>query len=763
MDVYQNLNAPQQEAVLQTEGPLLVLAGAGSGKTRVLTHRIAHLVTKGVRPWQILAVTFTNKAAAEMRERVENLVGAQLARQMWISTFHTACVRILRQEIDRLGFNSNFVIFDTHDQLSIIKNVLKELDLSDKNFQPRAVLSAISTAKNKLVDAKEYARQAADYWASTIAKVFQRYQAKLQANNGLDFDDLIMLTVRLFKEAPEVLEKYQNKFRYIMIDEYQDTNHAQYLLVNQLAGKYRNLCVVGDDDQSIYSFRSADIRNILEFERDFPEVKMIKLEQNYRSTKNILQVANEIIKNNRGRRAKRLWTENQEGEPISLYRAADDREEAGFVVREIMRLVREAGCRYQDIALLYRTNAQSRSFEEVLVQQGLPYRVIGGLRFYERKEIKDILAYLRFVFNPADRISLARIINVPKRGIGQASWERFTYFLEDNGCSVLEGLERLTEIPSLTSRATKPLTAFYKLIQGWLELKATATISELAQAILEQSGYLRELKAEDTIEAQSRLENLDEFLNLVAEFEMNSDDKSLAAFLQTVALVADIDNYETESDAVVLMTLHSAKGLEFPVVFLVGLEEGIFPHSRSLLENSELEEERRLCYVGITRAKQQLYLTHAGMRLMYGNYQAAVPSRFLLEIPETAVKNLNRRPKSLPRQLEINKASGWGGLRSDGFGRGQLRTNFKRTPTGTFNPVPLSADAAAGNPQPTIASGNVGPDAVLAGCKVRHVKWGIGTVIAKEGSGENIQVKVAFPGLGIKTLMLAYANLELVQ
>jgi DNA helicase-2/ATP-dependent DNA helicase PcrA len=729
MDIYQDLNAPQQEAVLQTEGPLLVLAGAGSGKTRVLTHRIAHLITKGVPPWQILAVTFTNKAAAEMKERVEHLVGEQVVRHMWISTFHTACVRILRQEIDHLGFNKNFVIFDSQDQLSIIKNIIKELNIDDKNFQPKAVLGAISAAKNQLVDVNEYSRQAADFWARRVAEVFKRYQAKLQANNGLDFDDLIMMTVRLFREAPEVLAKYQDKFHYIMIDEYQDTNHAQFLLVNLLAVKYRNLCVVGDDDQSIYSFRCADIRNILEFERDFPEVKIIKLEQNYRSTKNILQVANEIIKNNRGRRPKRLWTENQEGELIRIYRAADDREEAGFVVREIMRLVREQGCRYQDFALLYRTNAQSRSFEEALVQQGLPYRVIGGLRFYERKEIKDVLAYLRFVFNPADRISLARIINVPKRGIGEAAWKRFAYFLDDNGYSVLEGFERLAEVPSLTARALKPLTAFYTVAQGWLALKATATISELAQAIIEQSGYRQELKAENTLEAQGRLENLDEFLNLVAEFEINSDDRSLAAFLETVALVADIDNYETQSDAIVMMTLHSAKGLEFPVVFLVGLEEGIFPHSRSLLENSELEEERRLCYVGVTRARQQLYITHAGMRLLYGNYQESVPSRFLLEIPKTAVRNLNERPKRVVAKPPLTR------LNED------------------------SPTAIADNPKPSV-TGNVSPETLFVGCKVRHVKWGIGTIVAKEGNGDSTQVKVAFPGLGVKTLMLSYANLE---
>ena len=746
MNQLYSLNEPQQEAVLHTEGPLLVLAGAGSGKTRVLTYRIAHLLTKGVPPWQILAVTFTNKAAQEMRERVEKLVGP-MAQSMWVSTFHTACVRILRQDIHNLGFDKNFVIFDSQDQQSIIKNIIKELNLSDKNYQPKAVLGTISAAKNQLIGADEYARKAADFWSNTVAEIYRKYQAKLQANNGVDFDDLIMLTVRLFKQFPEVLEKYQEKFRYIMIDEYQDTNHAQYVLVNLLASRYRNLCVVGDDDQSIYSFRSADIRNILEFERDFPEVKIIKLEQNYRSTKNILHVANEVIKNNRGRRPKKLWTENMEGEKVNLYRAGDDREEAWFVTREIMRLVREKGYRYQDFALLYRTNAQSRSFEEALIQQGLPYRVIGGLRFYERKEIKDILAYLRFVYNPSDRVSLSRIINVPKRGIGDASLQRFLYFLDDNNFSVLEGLERLAEIPGLTARATKPLEAFGKLVRGWVTLSQTASVNELAKTILDQSGYLQELKNEDTLEAQGRLENLDEFLNLTAEFELNSDDKSLAAFLETVALVADIDNYEAQADAIVLMTLHSAKGLEFPVVFLVGLEEGIFPHSRSLLENSELEEERRLCYVGITRARHQLYITNAAMRVMYGNYQTSVPSRFLLELPREAINVINETGN----RGEERTAAG--------------RSGFNQPAVRTTNPATNTISAATGSLSGTVkpVTPAADPEKIVSGVKVRHVKWGVGTVISKEGSGENAQVKVAFPGLGVKTLILAYANLEVIN
>ena len=743
MSILEGLNEPQKEAVCHTEGPLLVLAGAGSGKTRVLTRRIAYLISKGVAPWNILAVTFTNKAAQEMRERVETLVG-EIARSIWVHTFHTACVRILRHEIEALGYTKNFAIFDSQDQLTVVKGVLKELNISDKNFQPRAVLNSISAAKNELIDADAYFHKAADFWSNTVAEVYKLYQKRLKANNGLDFDDLIMLTVRLFREHPEILEKYQDRFRYILIDEYQDTNHAQYTLVNLLASKYRNLCVVGDDDQSIYSFRSADIRNILEFERDFPEVKVIKLEQNYRSTQTILHAANEVIRHNRGRRPKRLWTENIAGDNILEYSAADDREEAWFVAEEISNLVRNKGYKYSDFALLYRTNAQSRSFEEALIQRNLPYRVIGGLRFYERKEIKDILAYLRLVANPDDQISLNRIINVPKRGIGESTFERFIYFLQDNNYSVLEGFSHLEEIPSLTARAIKPLSTFYHMLLGWLMKRDTVSVKELSETILKESGYLQELRNEGTVEAESRLENLEEFLALTIEFERNSDDKSLAAFLETVALVSDVDNYEPDADAVVLMTLHSAKGLEFPVVFLVGMEEGIFPHSRSLLESAELEEERRLCYVGITRAKQRLYVTHASQRVMYGNYTNSVPSRFLLEFPREVLTRIKEERATAERRTPVQP------LASSAFK--QMATPGGRATTA------VSQGAQAKPKAPATA-----PDDIRVGCKVKHPKWGIGTVVTKEGTGEDAQVKVAFPGLGIKSLIMAYANLEKVD
>lgn len=731
MDMLANLNEPQREAVCHTEGPLLILAGAGSGKTRVLTQRIAYLISKGVPPWQILAVTFTNKAAGEMKERVEGLIGPA-ANSMWVSTFHSACVRILRQDIEELGFEKNFVVFDTQDQLIIIKNILKEMNLSDKTYHPKALLSSISSAKNELVGVDEYQHQAADHFARITAEVYKQYQKKLRSNNGLDFDDLIMLTVRLFNEAPAVLEKYQERFRYIMVDEYQDTNHAQYILINLLASKYQNLCVVGDDDQSIYSFRSADIRNILEFERDFPGVKVIKLEQNYRSTKNILHVANEVIKNNRGRKSKKLWTENYEGEKIQLYQADDERDEARFVAEEISRLAREEGRKFSEFALLYRTNAQSRSFEEAMMGRNIPYRVIGGMRFYERKEIKDILAYLRLVYNPADKVSLGRIVNTPKRGIGEASYERFLYFLEDNNYTVLEGFDHILEVPSLTNRGIKPLQEFHQLLQSWVGKRDTLSVKDLAEDILHTSGYMMELRNEGTIEAQSRMENLDEFIALTVDFERNSDDKSLAAFLETVALVADIDNYQADSDAVVMMTLHSAKGLEFPVVFLVGLEEGLFPHSRSLLENRELEEERRLCYVGITRARQRLYITYANMRTMYGNFNNSIPSRFLMELPKESIMNIKMQRRNL-------------------------------SPGSNMPSRPVAGETKSVLPSKPVTTKASNPDEIQIGCKVNHPKWGVGTVVTKEGAGPEAQVKIAFPGLGIKSLILAYANLEKID
>lgn len=726
MQFLEGLNPAQREAVCHMEGPLLILAGAGSGKTRVLTHRIAYLLTQGVDPRNILAVTFTNKAAGEMKERVAHLVGPA-GEAIWVSTFHSACVRILRSEGHYIGLDKSFVIYDSQDQQTVVKEVLGELNLSEKNFNPRAVLASISSAKNELIGPEEFDKKAADFWGNTVARVYPIYQKKLRQNQATDFDDLIMLTVKLFRDHPEVLRRYQERFKYIMIDEYQDTNHAQYVLVKLLATLYRNLCVVGDDDQSIYSFRSADIRNILEFERDYPETKVIKLEQNYRSTQTILDAANGVIKNNLNRKKKQLWTENTGGEKLQKYKAGDEREEAVWVAGEIERLVQKDAKTFREFALLYRTNAQSRSFEEAFVARGIPYRVVGGLRFYDRKEIRDILSYLRFIHNPADRVSFRRIVNTPKRGLGDASIERLLGFVDDEQISIMEGLERSGEAPGLTGRAVKPMTQFHTQMVNFMMNAGSLPVSELTRKILEETGYLAELRNEGTVEAKGRMENLDEFLNMTTEFEKNSDDKSLSAFLETVALVADVDAYDVNGDAVVLMTLHSAKGLEFPVVFLVGMEEGIFPHSRALMESGELEEERRLCYVGITRARERLYLTHASLRTIYGGTQACVPSRFLQEVPPELINDL-RKPK-----VEMSP----------------------RGATYAGAPSMSRRETAVSTPRPKSDGGSWS-----TGDKVIHGKFGPGTIVAINGSGADAMLSVAFPGLGIKQLMAGYAQLE---
>jgi DNA helicase-2/ATP-dependent DNA helicase PcrA len=723
MQFLEGLNSSQREAVCHLDGPLLILAGAGSGKTRVLTHRIAYLLTQGVTPRNILAVTFTNKAAGEMRERVANLVGP-MGETIWVSTFHSACVRILRADGHYIGLDKNYVIYDTQDQITVIKEVLGELNMSEKNYNPKAILSTISAAKNELKGPDEYDKKAADFWGNAVAKVYPIYQKKLRQNQATDFDDLIMLTVKLFQDHPEVLRRYQERFKYIMIDEYQDTNHAQYVLVKLLAMLYRNLCVVGDDDQSIYSFRSADIRNILEFEKDYPEAKIIKLEQNYRSTQNILDAANGVIRNNLQRKAKKLWTENTTGEKICKFKAGDEREEAAWVASEIEHLVRLEGRPFRDFALLYRTNAQSRSFEEAFVARGLSYRILGGLRFYDRKEIRDTLAYLRFIHNPVDRVSFRRIINTPKRGIGDASLERLLGFIDDEQLSIMEGLQRAAEAPGLTGRAIKPMSSFFHMMINIMSEVGNISVTELTRKVLEETGYLNELRSEGTVEAKGRLENLDEFLNMTVEFEKNSDDRSLAAFLETVALVADVDNYDANGDSVTLMTLHSAKGLEFPVVFLVGMEEGIFPHSRALTESGELEEERRLCYVGITRAQQRLYLSHAVMRTIYGGTQLTVASRFLQEFPEELIDDLSKPVADLrPRNI-------------------------------TYAGAPRPGTASV-SPKPKADVGNWS-----AGDKVVHPKFGPGTVVTVNGAGADAMVGVAFPGIGIKQLIAGYAQLE---
>ncbi|NLG83646.1 MAG: DNA helicase PcrA [Firmicutes bacterium] len=703
-----DLNERQKEAVCHTEGPLLVLAGAGSGKTRVLTYRIAYLLAQGVPPGAILAVTFTNKAAEEMRSRVVALVGPA-AEKIWVGTFHATCARILRVDGKEIGLDPRFVVYDVQDQMAAVKEALVKSDLSERNFPPRAVLASISAAKNALLDPAAYERKAATFWEKTVARLYPLYQEILTRCRAVDFDDLLCETVRLFRTRPEVLARYQDRWRYILIDEYQDTNHAQYVLVNLLAQKHRNLCVVGDDDQSIYGFRQADIRNILEFEKDYPEARVVKLEQNYRSTKNILTAANGVIDCNRGRKPKRLWTENPTGEPVMVRRTFDEREEALFVVAEIERLCREEGRSLADFAVLYRINAQSRPFEEVLIQRGLPYRVVGGLRFYERKEIRDLLAYLRFIANPTAILSFRRIVNVPKRGIGEVSVERVIDFAGVEGIDLLTAIGRVEAIPDLSVKARAGLVSFARAVNAARE---AGPVLEVTKTILAESGYLEELRREGTPEAQARMENIEEFLALAGRFDRESEEPGLASFLETVALVAEADEYDPDAEAVTLMTLHAAKGLEFPVVFLVGLEEGLFPHLRAK-EESDLEEERRLCYVGMTRAMERLYLTHASFRAIYGEPRPAIPSRFLAEVPQEVITEADSRP---------DRAA-----------------------------IPSS-------PAPPRSS-----QAFEVGERVGHAKWGPGTIVEIRGHGEEALVVVAFPGMGLKTLAVAHAPLTRVE
>jgi DNA helicase II / ATP-dependent DNA helicase PcrA len=722
-----NLNEQQQAAVKTTEGPLLIMAGAGSGKTRVLTHRIAYLMAeKHVAPWNILAITFTNKAAREMKERVQALLGGA-AEEIWISTFHSMCVRILRRDIDRIGIDRNFSILDTTDQLSVVKNILKEKNIDPKKFEPRAILGTISNAKNELLTPEKFAKKASSYYEKIVSDVYEEYQKRLLRNHALDFDDLIMTTIQLFERVPEVLEYYQYKFQYIHIDEYQDTNRAQYVLVKMLASRFQNICVVGDADQSIYRWRGADIQNILSFEKDYPNAKVILLEQNYRSTKRILQAANEVIENNVNRKPKKLWTENPEGQKIVYYEAMNEADEAQFVAGKIKEYVDSGKRRYSDFAILYRTNAQSRVMEEVLLKSSIPYQIVGGLKFYDRKEIKDILAYLRVIANPNDDISLLRIINVPKRGIGVSSIDKIVSYASENGLSVFEALGELEHI-GLSARTAASLIEFRRQLEQWAQLQDYVSVTELVEEVLDKSGYREMLKAEKTLEAQSRLENIDEFLSVTKHFENVSEDKSLIAFLTDLALISDIDQLNDtngeDQDAVVLMTLHSAKGLEFPVVFLIGMEEGIFPHSRSLDDEDEMEEERRLAYVGITRAEEELFLTSAQMRTLFGHTSINPVSRFIREIPEELVERVNKR-------------TAW-------------------------------PSAAAGK-QTTVrkiaVASSTGGEEVLwkVGDKVEHKKWGIGTVVSVRGEGEDKELDIAFPSpIGIKRLLAKFAPITKV-
>lgn len=751
MQLLEKLNDRQAEAVKSYSGPLLVLAGAGSGKTRVLTYRIAYLIEHaGVSPHHILAITFTNKAASEMKERVDALLGA-VSEKMWVSTFHSSCVKILRREITHLNYDSNFVIYDSSDQQTLVKQCLKELNIDDKKYPPRAVISAISQVKNKLWEPHTYEKRAYDFYQETIAKIYRLYQSKLKHNNALDFDDLIMKTVELFQLFPDILDQYQERFQYIMVDEYQDTNHAQYRLINMLAAKYRNLCVVGDDDQSVYHFRGADIQNILDFERDYPEAKVVRLEQNYRSTKSILEVANEIIRNNSGRKEKRLWTENPSGYPISLYTAQDEHQEAYYVAKNVIYEHDRKERPYTDFAVLYRTNAQSRVIEDIFMRNNIPYTIVGGLKFYERKEIKDVMAYLKVISNPADSISLQRIINVPRRGIGDASIAKAAEYARDHQVTLFRAFGMAEEISTLAARIAKPMSQFTRFIEEMQELKYNSSVTELAREVLTRSGYLQELEAEHTIEAETRIENLNEFLAVTDEFDKGING-SLEEFLAGVSLVADIDNLDEKTEAVVLMTLHSAKGLEFPVVYMIGMEEGVFPHSRSMLENTELEEERRLCYVGVTRAREELHMLHAAQRNLYGNYMHNMPSRFLKEIPDHLLRHTGIEG---PRSYSETGGSKTG-FSSFGSSGGSSSLNNGISSSGSIGGLGATTPsrAATGN-APKIS----GEDFVL-GEKVEHGKWGQGVIVSVKGEGLDAEVSIAFPGVGIKKLIARYAPIK---
>jgi DNA helicase-2/ATP-dependent DNA helicase PcrA len=730
MSKYDTLNSPQREAVYHVNGPLLILAGAGSGKTRVLTHRIAYLIEeKRVAPWNIMAITFTNKAAKEMRERVDKLIGNG-GQDVWVSTFHSSCVRILRRHIDKIGYDRNFTIYDTDDSKKIIRECIKELKLDPKQYKESSVLSVISSNKNEMVSAYGFATKAIGYRDEIYAKLYTLYEKKLKNNNALDFGDLIFKTVELLIALPSVLEEYQNKFKYIMVDEYQDTNLVQFNLISLLAKKHENLCVVGDDDQSIYKFRGADIKHILNFETHFPKAKVIKLEQNYRSSGNILDCANHVIKNNYGRKVKRLWTDKEEGGLIIQRRLENEHEEAQFIASEIVNGIEKEGREYSDYAILYRTNAQSRVLEDKLVKASIPYKIIGGTSFYQRKEIKDILAYLKVVNNGLDDLAVKRIINVPRRGIGLASIDKVEQYANLNGINFYDALCDVNHIPSLT-RAAKKITEFVNMIEAIREKALTLNLIEVIETTLDVTGYKQELEVENTTESLDRLNNIGGLISSIAEYEESAEEPTLNGFLEQAALVADIDAYEEDSNYVVLMTLHSAKGLEFPCVFLSGLEDGLFPSYMSLSsgDESDIEEERRLCYVGITRAMETLYITHAITRMVRGQTQYSQVSRFVKEIP----KDLLDVEEGDYQFRQVNQPTGV----SNPFFNNKPYQNTTNIP----KPKEITLDYKEGD-------------------LVMHKKFGIGQVLKIEAGGADYQVTVNFPSVGVKKLLATLSGLK---
>lgn len=723
------LNDKQREAVLQTEGQVLILAGAGSGKTTVLVNRLAYILeTQNVKPYNILAITFTNKAAREMRERIEAKIG-DIAKNMWIATFHSACVRMLRGTIERIGFDPGFVIYDSSDSKTVIKDCMKELNLDEKVFPSRMLMSAISGAKDNLQDPEAYALlNSSDFRKRTIAEVYSLYQKKLKQNNALDFDDIVFSMVRVLSENPDILENYRERFHYIMVDEYQDTSNAQYMLISLLAGEDGNICVVGDDDQSIYKFRGANIQNILNFEDEWPDATVIKLEQNYRSTSNILNAANAVIAHNRGRKGKELWTAKEGGEKIIYNVAFNEREEARFVASQITDRVRR-GAKFSDFAILYRTNAQSRVLEEMLLQYAVPYRVLAGLRFYDRKEIKDAVAYLRIIHNSADAVSLKRVINEPKRGIGAASIEKAEAIAEAAGCDLFDVILTANEHPELSRTAIK-MVEFARLINSLKKAAFGSSLSDFVTRVLNESGYLAALELENSVESRTRIENLNEFLSAVTEYEKSAENPNLADFLENIALVSEIDAYDEDQDACVLMTVHSAKGLEFPVVFLTGLEDGLFPSARSLNQPEDLEEERRLCYVAITRAKQILYITQTRTRTVFGKQTPGITSRFFKEIPSEYIKDVTVMPKA---QSAAARASAYmhGTKMPEQIGR-------------ATTPARAAAHAAS----------------FTAGDRVLHPKFGEGIILAVTPFERDSLLEINFDSAGKKRLMAAYAKLK---
>ena len=752
------MNDRQAEAVQATEGPLLIMAGAGSGKTRVLTHRIAYLIDeKMVNPWNILAITFTNKAAREMRGRAEKLKTE--AQDCLIATFHSMCVRILRREADHIGYNRNFTIVDPGEQRTLMKRILKNLNLDPKKWNERAILGTISNAKNDLIDEVAYANLAGDMYTEIVAKCYTAYQKELRQSEAMDFDDLIMLTLRLFDQNPDVLTYYQQRYQYIHVDEYQDTNHAQYQLVKLLASRFKNICVVGDADQSIYGWRGADMQNILDFEKDYPEAKVVLLEENYRSTKTILQAANEVIRNNRNRRAKNLWTQNEDGEEIVYYRANDEQDEALFVARTIDQLSRE-GYSHKDFAVLYRTNAQSRTVEEALLKSNIPYTMVGGTKFYSRKEIRDVISYLNLIANPSDNISYERVVNEPKRGVGPGTVEKIRNFASSQEISLLDASANILLSP-VKGKAAQAVYDFANMLLDLRERLDDYTVTELVEAVLEKTGYAASLAAQATLESQARIENIEEFLSVTKNFDESPDNPAdesgldkLSRFLNELALIADTDDGDQESSEVTLMTLHAAKGLEFPVVFLVGMEENVFPLSRASEDEDELEEERRLAYVGITRAEKILYLTNANSRMLYGKTNYNHPTRFLREISSDLLDY-----QGLARPANSSFKVSYTNSDTSKFGQGmslaQALQERKRQAapssisTGSL-PFGKSSQIQPSKPEVAWAIGDI----------AHHKKWGDGTVLAVSGSGNSQELKINFPEVGLKKVLASIAPIE---